>query len=276
MQNLDDTISRNINEIYEFYVLKICKQIIKNIKKNNPFIHDVYSLMVWKTKSIQNVNPYISEFINSVIEYTKENFNKNDVINQALSVFENNENIHKYDDIKLYEHQKKLFTICKMQRKNPKLILYTAPTGGGKTLSPIALSNDYKIIFVCIARHIGLSLAKYSVNMDKKIAFAFGCQVPEDIRLHYFSVIDYQKNKRTGGFGKIDNTNGANVEIMICDIQSYECAMHYMLSFNDANDIITFWDEPTITMDHEENPIHDVIHKNWKKLYRFDIRGLDR
>lgn len=264
LQNLEETITKNTDNIYEFFSLRICKQIVKNIYKKNSFIHDVYSLISWKHSKISNVNPYVNKFINTIIEYSKTKFSKSDIIYHSTNIFENNENIHKFTDIKLYEHQKELFTLCKLHREIPKLLLYTAPTGGGKTLSPIGLTNSYKVIFVCIARHIGLSLAKYSVNMGKKIAFAFGCSVPEDIRLHYYSVIDYQKNKRTGGFGKIDNTNGANVEIMICDIQSYECAMHYMLSFNDANDIITFWDEPTITLDHEHNPVHEIIHQNWK------------
>jgi hypothetical protein len=37
-----------------------------------------------------------------------------------------------------------------------------------------------------------------------------------------------------------------------------------MLSFNKASDIITYWDEPTITMDYENHDLHKVIRKNWK------------
>ena len=40
--------------------------------------------------------------------------------------------------------------------------------------------------------------------------------------------------------------------------------MYYMLSFNNASDIITYWDEPTITMDYENHDLHKVIRKNWK------------
>jgi hypothetical protein len=51
---------------------------------------------------------------------------------------------------------------------------------------------------------------------------------------------------------------------MICDIQSYLIAMHYMLAFNpDPSKLILYWDEPTITMDCETHPLHAVIHKNW-------------
>jgi len=36
-----------------------------------------------------------------------------------------------------------------------------------------------------------------------------------------------------------------------------------MLSFNKANNIITYWDEPTITMDYEDHELHSIIHENW-------------
>ena len=36
-----------------------------------------------------------------------------------------------------------------------------------------------------------------------------------------------------------------------------------MLAFNGAEQIITYWDEPTIALDYDFYEIHDVIHKNW-------------
>jgi hypothetical protein len=38
-----------------------------------------------------------------------------------------------------------------------------------------------------------------------------------------------------------------------------------MLAFNEAKDIITYWDEPTISMDYENHNLHKVIKKNWKE-----------
>jgi hypothetical protein len=38
-----------------------------------------------------------------------------------------------------------------------------------------------------------------------------------------------------------------------------------MLAFNAEPSIITYWDEPTITMDYEEHPLHSHIHENWSK-----------
>ena len=145
----------------------------------------------------------------------------------------------------------------------PKLVLYIAPTGTGKTLTPLGISNNFRVIFVCAARHVGLALAKAAISVGKKIAFGFGCSSADDIRLHYFAAKEYKKNSRTGGIGKVDNSVGDKVEIMICDVKSYLCAMYYMLAFNPAENIVTYWDEPTIAMDCETHELHSYINKNW-------------
>ena len=93
-------------------------------------------------------------------------------------------------------------------RKGAKLILYQAPTGTGKTMSPVGLSKGNKIIFTCAAKHIGLQLAKALISMEIPIAIAFGCIDSGDIRLHYFAAKDYVKNRRTGGIFRVDNSVG--------------------------------------------------------------------
>ena len=49
--------------------------------------------------------------------------------------------------MKLYEHQRELFKVIK--RDTNKVVLYQAPTGKGKTMSPIGLAEGKKIIFTC-------------------------------------------------------------------------------------------------------------------------------
>jgi hypothetical protein len=147
----------------------------------------------------------------------------------------------------------------------PKLVLYIAPTGTGKTLTPIGLSQQFRVIFVCAARHVGLAMARSAISMGKKIAFAFGCASADDIRLHFFAAKEYKKNRKSGGVGKVDNSVGDKVEIMICDVRSYLFAMYYMLAFNPAENIVTCWDEPTIAMDREEHELHSYINTNWKE-----------
>jgi hypothetical protein len=96
------------------------------------------------------------------------------------------------------------------------------------------------------------------------VAFAFGCNTATDIRLHYYSALDYTAQK-SGSIVKVDNSNGANVEIMICDVKSYLTAMYYMMSFNDKDDIIMYWDEPTISLDYETHELHGEIKPCGKK-----------
>ena len=263
IQNVDKTIEDNKNDIYEFQCLILCKDIVKSIVKKASHHKPFYTLLHWDTNHIENVNPHIVEFIAFVKKYAEKKTDKLDILHNATDIIEKNEKLYKYEDIKLFSHQKDLFTFCRANDNVPKFVLYTAPTGTGKTLSPIGLSMGNRIIFVCVARHVGLALAKSAISMKRKVAFAFGCETADDIRLHYFAAKDYEVNRRTGGIWKVDNSNGTDVQIMICDVQSYLCAMYYMLSFNEPHNIVTYWDEPTITLDYDEHPLHPIIKNNW-------------
>ena len=192
-----------------------------------------------------------------------------DILGKAYEFIEKNKYLISFADKQLFDHQKEIFTLFKSNPFTPKLVLYTAPTGTGKTLTPIGLSENHRIIFICAARHIGLALAKSAISVNKKIGIAFGCETASDIRLHYYAASEYSRNKRTGGIGKVDNSVGDNVEIMICDVKSYIVAMLYMMRFTNFNengspdhDLITYWDEPTISMDYEDHPLHSQIQKH--------------
>ena len=41
--------------------------------------------------------------------------------------------------------------------------------------------------------------------------------------------------------------------------------MFYMRSFNSDESLITYWDEPTITMDYDNHEFHEIISKNWSE-----------
>jgi hypothetical protein len=262
IQNLDNNIQVNKSTIFEYLLLDLCKDLLKQIiKKKQKYAFYLYTLLQLKKASIPNINKYVMMIIDEAIQYAVGLTKTSEIITNAYEFIEKNNYLLKYEDKMLFKHQKELFTLCRDTQ--PKLILYTAPTGTGKTLSPIGLSEKYRVIFVCVARHIGLALARSAISVEKKIAFAFGCNTASDIRLHYFSAVNYTRNFRSGGIGKVDNSVGDNVEIMICDVQSYVTAMHYMLAFNPVENIITYWDEPTITLDYEEHPLHTTIHRNW-------------
>jgi len=259
-----DESSLKKNDVYEYTLLSQIEQIFINKKIGNTKLLHFYYFTLNKliNNSILRINRHIKEIVNRVLFVFKDIIKLSIILDNAVEIIEKNENLFKYGDLMLYEHQKEIITICKSE--NSKLILYMAPTGTGKTLTPIALSEQKKIIFVCAARHVGLALARSAISVNKKIAIAFGCASADDIRLHYFAAKEFTRNKRTGGIGKVDNSVGDNVEIIICDIKSYLPAMYYMLAFFKANDIILYWDEPTITMDYNEHEFHSSIRKNWK------------
>ena len=68
------------------------------------------------------------------------------------------------------------------------------PQDVSKLIDLLGLSEKKRIIFVCVARHIGLALAKSAISVNKKVAFAFGCETASDIRLHYYAAKDYKNN----------------------------------------------------------------------------------
>ena len=254
-----------INDIYENILVENVEKILTNkisgdIKKFHYYYFTLYKLI---RNNINKLNVHIKNLSDIVLKLFEDEISLSNIIENAVEFMEKNQSILKYSDLTLYEHQKDIFTACKAP--NSKMILYMAPTGTGKTLTPIALSEKHKIIFVCAARHVGLALAKAAISVNKKIAFAFGCSCADDVRLHYFAAKVFTRNRRTGGIGKVDNSVGDNVEIMICDIKSYLPAMYYMLAHFPAENIIMYWDEPTITMDYNEHDFHSTIRKNWKK-----------
>jgi hypothetical protein len=272
-RNNVEKIINNV-DIYEYLLLEMISNLLANKSSHTWYIH-YFTLYKLKSMSIQMLNRHVMNFVDFILKKMETEINMIDLIKNSVEFIEKNKLLLKYADMTLYEHQRELFSVCK--NAYPKLILYIAPTGTGKTLSPIGLSEGFKvdritnekmtqrIIFVCAARHVGLALAKSSISVGKKIAFAFGCSSAADIRLHYFAAKDFTKNRKTGGIGKVDNSVGDKVEIMICDVKSYLPAMYYMLSFNQANNIITYWDEPTITMDYEEHELHSIIRENWQQ-----------
>ena len=258
-----NSLSRKIDDvrdvIFEFILIENIYQFFNEGFNSKNY----YSLTQLMKNKIPYTNKYILYFVHEVLVEYKSKVSKKKLIKNALSHIEKNIDLFRFADMKLYSHQADLFEAT--YRKGAKLILYQAPTGTGKTMSPVGLAKGNKIIFTCAAKHIGLQLAKALISMEIPIAIAFGCIDSGDIRLHYFAAKDYVKNRRTGGIFRVDNSNGEKAQVIITDIQSYLPAMNYMLAFNEPSDIIWYWDEPTITLDYENHPFHQILQKNWKQ-----------
>ena len=262
IQNMNTTFGGS-GDTYDHHIMNTIEDIIaaKVTAGANEWMKHYYTLKLMLQKSVVGINRHIIEFAKFIIARFQSEIHVAGFLRSAYRFIEQNEAVFKYADFQLYEHQKQLFTIAK--RPGAKLVLYIAPTGTGKTLSPLGLSEKYKIIFVCAARHVGLALAKAAISVKKRIAFAFGCSNIDDIRLHYFAAKEAIRDKRSGRIRKVDNTIGDNVEIMICDIRSYLLAMRYMMAFHPLDNLLMYWDEPTISLDYTEHALHPIIHRNW-------------
>jgi len=262
IKNTDKKIKEIRSNIFEFVVIDILTKFLKS--KDDAKTKNFYTLTQLLRFKVSNFNSILYDNMSFIMSLYKDKFSKKRFIKNAYDYIERNNEIVRYKDIKLYEHQKELFT--KRKEKGAKLLLYQAPTGTGKTLSPIGLvSGGKKVIFVCAAKHVGLQLAKACISLGIKIAVAFGCNDPGNIRLHWYAAKETIRNRRTGGIFKVDNSVGDNVEIMISDIQSYLPAMNYMRAFNKVEDTILYWDEPTITLDYDDHEYHPVLSKNWSE-----------
>ena len=259
-----DIIDTDQNSLYEFILYNNLVQMVHQKHSNNRnWMLYYYTLNKLLLNNVEKINRFIKEIIQTFLNNYEADIDMLYIVKNSATIIEKNSNLLKYSDLTLYEHQKQIYAASKSSK--PKLILYIAPTGTGKTLTPLGLSEKYKIIFVCAARHVGLALARSAISINKRIAFAFGCSSAQDVRLHYFAAKEFTKDKRSGQIRKVDNSVGDKVEIIICDIRSYLPAMYYMSSFNSLENIMTYWDEPTITMDYEDHELHSIIKKNWSK-----------
>jgi len=247
------SMMKKLDESIEMVLMNLVVRFKKSKKSKELYYYNIHYL-----SRLYPINRYVKEWMDQFLEKNQSEMSVSCFLENTYKYMENNE-IFNFKPIELYEHQKMVYSI--MSSEGNKLICYRAPTSSGKTLTPLGISQKYKVIFICASRHIGVSLAKSAVNANVKVGFAFGCSTADDVRLHYSSVRTF-----TEKFGKKRpvHSDGRNVDLMICDIQSYEVAMLYMTSFFEANSMVLFWDEPTITMDYETHDLHVSITKLWE------------
>lgn len=264
--NTDSQLEQVKASVFEFVLLDILKHTLKaRDKSQSSWVVGFFTLTKIMGYSVASYNRTLCKKINYILGALSGETDVKQIVYGAAEFIEHNPYLLKYADEELYDHQRRIFTQFRSANKRPQLVLYIAPTGTGKTCTPIGLAEGYKVIFVCAARHVGLALAKSAISSGRKVAFAFGCSSADDIRLHYAAAVDFTCDRRSGSIRKVDNSQGQKVEIIISDLKSYIPSMHYMCAFNKKENIITYWDEPTITLDYDSHPIHDIIKNNWEE-----------
>lgn len=181
INSVDKKMDNSRANIFEFTLLNFCGEILSSINaRNDKYAFYIYTILQLKKATIVDINPYVSKFVNDVIEVTLPRLRISDILTQAYEFIEKNPHLLKYEDKTLFDHQKQIFTAFRYTQSNDsnekleamskipsKLVLYTAPTGTGKTLTPLGLSEGHRIIFICAARHVGLALAKAAVSTKK-------------------------------------------------------------------------------------------------------------
>jgi hypothetical protein len=269
MENVSLSIHREKTDIFELQMLALIHDVVLNKQLLTYACYTLHSLTTKEKGLVPRLHRYFKELVAAILRDVASKRDPKELViaglRHAPALLETNPFLIRFSDLTLYSHQKELFRLFAdpSLAEVPKLVLYTSPTGTGKTMSPLGLTQSYKVIFVCVARHVGLALAKASLTVGKRVAFAFGCKTSSDIRLHNLAASVFSTHPKSGQIVKIDHSVGNRVELMITDVQSYLIAMRYMLAFFDPFQIIMYWDEPTITMDQENHVLHPCIHQIW-------------
>jgi hypothetical protein len=257
LANIDfDALTKQHN-IWDFALLKLVRTMV-----TAPSAVGYYTLARALEARVDGTNKHLLAFVADAHRALQRHVTIHDLILNIEDASELNTELETFANRRLYKHQRDL--VAALKRSGPKVVFYQAPTGTGKTLSPLAVSEGYKVIFVCASKHVGMQLARACISIHKRIAVAFGCRDAGDIKLHFFAVSECIRKRRSGQIGKIDHSQGQKADLVIADATSYTAAMHYMLAFNKPEQLLVYWDEPTIAMDKKQDELHDIVRRSWR------------
>ena len=137
IQNFETKLNSIKSNVFEFVLVdKLVKFLESDGAIKNKLYYTLKHLLKYK---ISNINTIIRNQINYVINLYDDSVSKIEFIENAYQYIERNSDLVRYKDLRLYKHQRDIFVCCKQE--GPKMIMYQAPTGMGKTLTPIGLSK---------------------------------------------------------------------------------------------------------------------------------------
>jgi hypothetical protein len=256
IENTASSLSSDRGRVYECV---LADQLKAACGSGVAAIKGAYTAAHLLTLDVPQANPLVVEHVRSALVHL--NVRPLDVLQAAEDCIEKNAVIATHQPLQAYPHQREL--LAALDAAGPKLVLYQAPTGTGKTLSPVAVAQTRPVVFVCAAKHVGVQLAKSCVSAGVPFGVAFGCESTSDVKLHYSAAKDYTKNWKSGGIFRVDHSNGAKAQLIISDVVSFLPAMRYIKAFKPIDDTVLYWDEPTIALDYDDHPCHAIIRENW-------------
>ena len=179
--------------------------MLKHYNKDSDKWQMYYYTLIHLTKIDLQMNSVLRKEVDRFGTDFERDINHQLYFQNSELTMEKNDVLIRYTDMELYEHQKKIFSTFKNSTK-PKMVLYVAPTGTGKTLTPIGLSEKHRIIFVCCeARWSSIGQSRHLIG--RKIALAFNCNDADDIRLHWAAAKEFTK-LQDGWYFRVDNSVG--------------------------------------------------------------------
>ena len=127
MSNTERQINENRSNMFEFVLLDLLEKCFKcrsHKSKNSPsytkWLYYYYTISILIKYNVELFNSVLKNIIITILSSLDSEIDMTLLLSMSQEIIEKNDNLLKYADESLYEHQKKLFTLCK--RPNPKLI----------------------------------------------------------------------------------------------------------------------------------------------------------
>ena len=96
--------------IFEYVLLGFIDEILKSIlKESDKYAFYLYTILQIKKSTIIGVNKYVLKFVDIVVQQVIHRVHMNDVLTQSYEFIEKNNNLLKYADKTLFEHQKQIY-----------------------------------------------------------------------------------------------------------------------------------------------------------------------
>jgi len=89
IQNLENTIDLNKQNIFEFILLELAKELLKQIiKRKQKYAFYLYTILHLKKSTINHLNQYVISFIDACVDYANSFTKTSEIITNAYEFIE--------------------------------------------------------------------------------------------------------------------------------------------------------------------------------------------